>query len=124
MKANAEGTYTWGEWKLLISEELLEHKKGYRDDFKRMGTAAGMLDIIFQVERQQLSPEAVSQLVTALADIFDPPRVVFAATARSTRSMPKNAFESGWRPASRVPAGLGLAICGLVRRTGQQERRI
>ena len=72
MKANAEGTYTWGEWKLLVSEELLEHKKGYRVDFKRMGTAAGMLDIIFQVERQQLSPEAVCQLVTALADIFDP----------------------------------------------------
>ena len=23
MKANAERTYTWGEWKLLVSEELL-----------------------------------------------------------------------------------------------------
>ena len=51
MKANAAGTYTWGEWKLLVSEELLEHKKGYRVDFKRMGTAAGMLGSLHQTSK-------------------------------------------------------------------------
>lgn len=71
MEMNAEETCTWGEWKLLVPENLLEHKSGYRVDFNMLGTAAGMLDIIFQVERK-FSAAAVGQLVTALADIFDP----------------------------------------------------
>jgi hypothetical protein len=62
----------WGNWRFLPKEKLLQHASGYRVDFKRMDTCAGMLDIIFQVETKAFDAADVGQLVTALADIFNP----------------------------------------------------
>ena len=62
----------WGNWTFIREEELLEHESGYCVDFKGMNTCAGMLDIIFQVETKQFPSADVGDLVTALADIFNP----------------------------------------------------
>jgi hypothetical protein len=64
----------WGNWGLDPEERLLVHlPSNYRLDFKKMDTCAGMLDIIFQAEAKPfISFEDVGQLVTALADIFNP----------------------------------------------------
>lgn len=62
----------WGNWQFIREDKLLEHASGYRVDFKHMNTCAGMLDIIFQVETKAFPSEDVGDLVTALADIFNP----------------------------------------------------
>ncbi len=69
-----------------------------------MGTAAGMLDIIFQVERKRLSPEAAGQLITALADIFDPQDSV-------CRDSQEHRFNSAERFTDRLVTGFERSRC-------------
>lgn len=94
--------FTWGEWTLVEAESLLQHKTGYRVDFKKMGTAAGMLDIIFQVSRKRFSDAAVGQLITALADIYDPQ----GSLCQDGREQP---FDPEERFRQRLITGFGLS---------------
>lgn len=94
--------FTWGEWRLVEDDSLLQHDTGYRVDFKQMGTAAGMLDIIFQVNRKKLSEAAVGQLIRALGDIYDPQ----ASLCQDGREHPFNPEE---RFRQRLIAGFGLS---------------